>query len=100
MNRHCPSVDVLFHSAARHVGRNAVGVILTGMGGDGAKGMLAMREAGARTIAEDESTCVVFGMPKEAIALGAAEDVLPLDAIPSRVLSLVHANPRSAAAPA
>ena len=64
VNRHCPSVDVLFQSAARHVGSNAVGIILTGMGNDGAKGLLAMRQAGGRTMAQDEATCVVFGMPQ------------------------------------
>ncbi|MFB3818742.1 MAG: chemotaxis response regulator protein-glutamate methylesterase, partial [Candidatus Methylomirabilales bacterium] len=77
VNRHRPSVDVLFESVAACAGRNAVGVIMTGMGADGARGLLAMREAGARTIAQDEATCVVFGMPREAIALGAAEAVLP-----------------------
>lgn len=90
VNRHRPSVDVLFRSAARYVGNNAVGVILTGMGNDGAHGLLAMRQAGARTIAEDASTCVVFGMPREAIALGAAEDVLPLDRIPDRLLTMAR----------
>lgn len=81
VNRHQPSVDVLFHSAARHVGPNAVAGILTGMGRDGAKGLLAMRQAGARTVAQDEATCVVFGMPREAIALGGAEAILPLNSI-------------------
>ena len=98
VNRHCPSVDVLFQSAARHVGSNAVGVILTGMGNDGAKGMLAMRQAGARTIAQDEATCVVFGMPREAIALGGAEQVLPLEKIADRILTLAHANSRDGVA--
>ena len=74
-----PSVDVLFHSVARQAGANAVGVILTGMGADGAKGLLAMRQAGARTIAQDEQSCVVFGMPKEAIRIGAAQHVVSLD---------------------
>lgn len=73
-----PSVDVLFRSVARHAGCNAVGVLMTGMGADGAKGLLAMRESGAATLAEDESTCIVFGMPKEAIKLGAVEQVVPL----------------------
>ena len=73
-----PAVDVLFDSVAAHVGRNAVGVILTGMGADGARGLLAMREAGARTLSQDEATSIVFGMPKEAIALGAAEQIVPL----------------------
>ncbi|HTS30337.1 MAG TPA: chemotaxis response regulator protein-glutamate methylesterase [Bryobacteraceae bacterium] len=81
-----PSVDVLFVSAAEAAGRDAVGVLLTGMGADGAKGLLAMYRAGAYTIAQDEATCVVFGMPREAIALGAAEQVLPLDAIPAAIL--------------
>lgn len=86
MNRHCPSVDVLFNSCARVLGGNACGAILTGMGADGARGLLAMRQAGARTIAQDEATCVVFGMPREAIALNAAEHVLPLNAIAARLL--------------
>ena len=73
-----PSVDVLFHSVAKHAGKNAVGVILTGMGADGARGLLAMRESGARTLAQDEESCIVFGMPKEAIRLGAVERVAPL----------------------
>jgi two-component system chemotaxis response regulator CheB len=96
VNRHCPSVDVLFQSAAHHVGANAVGVILTGMGNDGAKGLLAMRQAGARTIAQDEATCVVFGMPKEAIALGGADEILPLDRVADRVLTLAHLDARHA----
>ena len=86
-----PAVDVLFQSVARGAGPNAVGVILTGMGADGARGLLAMREAGARTIAQDEASCVVFGMPKEAIRAGAAERVLPLDAIAGEVLALLEA---------
>jgi len=73
VNRHKPSVDVLFRSVARHAGHNALGVIMTGMGDDGARGLLAMREAGARTVAQDEASCVVFGMPKEALQLGAAQ---------------------------
>jgi two-component system, chemotaxis family, protein-glutamate methylesterase/glutaminase len=97
VNRHRPSVDALFHSAARHIGANAIGVILTGMGDDGARGLLAMRQAGARTIAEDESTCVVFGMPREAIAMGAAEHVLPLDRVADRIMSLSSAMARVAA---
>ena len=76
-----PSVDVLFHSAARAAGAQAVGVILTGMGSDGAEGLLAMRRAGAWTLAQDEASCVVFGMPREAIERGAAAKVLPLDRI-------------------
>jgi two-component system chemotaxis response regulator CheB len=81
VSRHRPSVDVLFRSAASFAGPNAVGVIMTGMGDDGAKGMLELKEAGAATIAQDEQTSVVFGMPKEAIALGAIDRVLPLDRI-------------------
>jgi len=86
VNRHRPSVDVLFTSCARELGHNAVGAILTGMGDDGARGLLAMRAAGSRTVAQDEATCVVFGMPKEAIALGGAEQVLPLDRIAEQLL--------------
>jgi two-component system chemotaxis response regulator CheB len=81
-----PAVDVLFQSVARSAGRNAVGAILTGMGADGAKGMLAMREAGAYTIAQNEETCVVYGMPREAVKLEAAVDVLPLDRIADSLL--------------
>jgi two-component system, chemotaxis family, protein-glutamate methylesterase/glutaminase len=82
-----PSVDVLFHSVASQAGPNALGVILTGMGTDGAEGLLAMRKAGARTIAQDESDCVVFGMPREAIRLGAAEQVVPLGRMADRILA-------------
>jgi len=81
VNRHCPSVDVLFRSVAKYAGRNAVGVIMTGMGDDGARGLLEMHAAGARTLAQDEASCVVFGMPKEAIKLGAVDRVVPLSAI-------------------
>ena len=81
VSRHRPSVDVLFRSAARYAGHNAVGVILTGMGDDGANGMLEMKQAGAATIAQDEQTCVVFGMPNEAIKRGAVDRVLPLQTI-------------------
>jgi len=84
--RHRPSVDVLFRSTARYAGKNAIGVIMTGMGDDGAHGMLEMKEAGAYTIAQDEKSCVVFGMPKEAIALGGVDRVLPLDRIAPEVL--------------
>ncbi|HET9107448.1 MAG TPA: chemotaxis response regulator protein-glutamate methylesterase [Steroidobacteraceae bacterium] len=87
VNRHCPSVDVLFRSVARAAGRNALGVIMTGMGDDGARGLKEMRDAGAATIAQDEASCVVFGMPKEAIRMQAAEHVLPLDALPEAILS-------------
>ena len=84
--RHRPSVDVLFRSAARYAGRNAIGVILTGMGDDGARGMLEMQQAGARTFAQDEATCVVFGMPKEAIKLGGVGKILPLQAVARAIL--------------
>ncbi|WP_322994672.1 chemotaxis response regulator protein-glutamate methylesterase [Castellaniella sp.] len=86
VNRHRPSVDVLFQSAAQVAGKNAVGVILTGMGKDGAQGLLAMRQAGARTFAQDEASCVVFGMPREALLIGAAEEAVPLDEISERIL--------------
>jgi two-component system chemotaxis response regulator CheB len=86
VNRHRPSVDVLFHSAAEVAGQNALGVILTGMGKDGAQGMLAMRQARAYTIAQDEASCIVFGMPKAAIDIGAAMEVAPLRDIAARVL--------------
>jgi two-component system chemotaxis response regulator CheB len=89
VNRHRPSVDVLFQSCASQLGPNAVGAILTGMGNDGAHGLLAMRRAGARTVAQDEASCVVFGMPKEAIALGGAEEVAPLERIPAALLRMV-----------
>lgn len=91
VSRHRPSVDVLFQSCASSAGPNAVGILLTGMGADGARGLLVMRQEGARTIAQDEASCVVFGMPKEAIALGAAEQVLPLSRIPGAVQGLVRA---------
>src|SRR5581483_3798278 len=81
-----PAVDVLFDSVARSAGRNAVGVLLTGMGADGAKGLLAMRRAGAFTIAQNEATCVVYGMPKEAVRLDAASAVLPLHEIADAAL--------------
>jgi two-component system chemotaxis response regulator CheB len=86
---HRPSIDVLFKSAARYVGANAVGVIMTGMGHDGAAGLKAMRDAGAATLAQDEATSVVFGMAREAIDLGAVEHVVPLSGITSKVLELV-----------
>jgi len=90
VSRHRPSVDVLFRSAARYAGKNAVGVIMTGMGDDGAKGMLEMKEAGASTIAQDEATSVVFGMPNEAIKLGGVDLVRPLGSIPADVLRLCN----------
>jgi two-component system chemotaxis response regulator CheB len=86
---HCPSVDVLMQSVAAEVGANSVGVMLTGMGSDGADGMLAMRRKGARTVAQDEKTCVVFGMPKVAFEKGGAESLAPLDAIPDAVLDFL-----------
>jgi two-component system chemotaxis response regulator CheB len=88
--RHRPSVDVLFRSAARYAGQNAVGVILTGMGDDGANGLLEMKQAGAVTIAQDEATCVVFGMPKEAIKRCAVSKVLPLHAVAGAILAHAH----------
>ena len=87
VNRHRPSVDVLFNSAAKHAGKNAIGVILTGMGRDGAEGLLRMRQAGAHTVAQDEASCVVFGMPREAIALGGATEVVALQDISQHVLA-------------
>ena len=86
VSRHRPSVDVLFRSAARAAGANAVGVIMTGMGDDGARGLDEMKTAGAYTIAQDEATSIVFGMPKEAIARGAAQKISPLDAIARDIL--------------
>jgi two-component system chemotaxis response regulator CheB len=87
VNRHRPSVDVLFRSVATQAGNNAVGIILTGMGNDGARGMLEMRNAGAFNVAQDEASCVVFGMPKEAIAMGGAHEVHPLKKIAAAVAS-------------
>ncbi len=92
-----PAADVLFNSVAKVVGRNAVGVILTGMGADGAKGLLAMREAGAYTIAQDEESCIVFGMPKEAIKLGAAAEVTPLSHVGRSVLNAMSVRQTLAA---
>ena len=88
-----PSVDVLFHSVAKHAGRNAVGVLLTGMGADGAKGLLAMRRNQAYTLAQDEATSIVFGMPKEAIRLGAADEVVPLEAVSRSIINALN-DPR------
>lgn len=87
VNRHRPSVDVLFHSAAQVAGKNAVGVILTGMGKDGAQGLLAMKQAGATTFAQDEASCVVFGMPREALHIGATENAVPLSEMSERILA-------------
>ena len=86
VNRHRPSVDVLFRSVAKYAGKNATGIIMTGMGDDGAHGLKEMHDAGAPTVAQDEETCVVFGMPKEAIKLGGVDRVMPLDRIPAAIL--------------
>jgi two-component system chemotaxis response regulator CheB len=88
VSRHRPSVDVLFRSAAKSAGPNAVGVIMTGMGNDGAQGLLEMRSRGAQTIAQDESSCIVFGMPREAILRGAAMVVVPLPRIADTALKM------------
>lgn len=90
VNGHRPSVDVLFESVAKYAGSNALGVIMTGMGADGARGLLTMRENGARTIAQDEESCVVFGMPKEAIRMGGAENVSPLKEIAEEIFRLLQ----------
>ena len=89
VNRHKPSVDVLFNSAAELAGKNAVGVLLTGMGKDGAQGMLAMKKAGAATFAQDEASCVVFGMPREALLIGATDQAVPLSEMSERILASV-----------
>ena len=86
VNRHKPSVDVLFRSVAKFAGRNALGIIMTGMGDDGARGLKEMRTAGASTVAQDEKSCVVFGMPREAIALDACGKVVPLDRIAAEII--------------
>jgi len=88
VNRHKPSVDVLFRSVAQEAGYNAIGVLLTGMGKDGARGLLEMRQAGSPTIAQDEASSVVWGMPGEAVAIGAAGEELPLQRIAPRVLAI------------
>ncbi len=85
VNRHRPSVEVLFHSAAQHLANRAIGVMLTGMGKDGAAAMLEMKQAGAHNFAQDEASCVVFGMPREAIALGAVDEVVPLSEMAQRI---------------
>ena len=90
VNRHKPSVDVLFRSVAKFAGKNAVGIIMTGMGDDGARGLKEMQEAGAATVAQDEKSCVVFGMPKEAIALGASDKIISLDHIPGEIMRYAH----------
>lgn len=92
VNRHRPSVDVLFASTAKYAGKNAIGVILTGMGKDGAQGLLEMKEAGAYNFAQDEASCVVFGMPREAIALDAAHEIADVREIPARVMHYLNAQ--------
>lgn len=98
VSRHRPSVDVLFRSAARAAGLNALGMIMTGMGNDGARGLLEMRNAGAQTVAQDERSCVVFGMPKEAIRGGGACEVLPLGGFAERIKAFAIADPRTQSA--
>ncbi|MDB5888254.1 MAG: chemotaxis response regulator protein-glutamate methylesterase [Rhodocyclales bacterium] len=97
VNRHRPSVDVLFLSAARIAGSKALGILLTGMGKDGAQGMLAMRQTGSWTIAQDQDSCVVWGMPREAMLIGGAQEVAPLKGIPERLLQRLRAGERRAA---
>jgi two-component system chemotaxis response regulator CheB len=87
VNRHKPSVDVLFRSAAECAGHDALAIILTGMGDDGARGMKVLHDKGARTIAQNEESCVVFGMPKEAIAIGAVDEVVPLHSVAAAILA-------------
>jgi len=91
VNRHRPSVDVMFRSVAQVAGRNALGVILTGMGGDGAQGLLEMRNAGARTLGQDEASCVVYGMPKVALELGAVEKAVGLEVLAREILQVSRA---------
>jgi two-component system chemotaxis response regulator CheB len=86
VNRHRPSVNVLFRSVAKSAGKNALGIIMTGMGDDGAMGLLEMRNAGARTVAQDEASCVVYGMPKEAVKCGAVQRTIALDAISGEIM--------------
>jgi two-component system chemotaxis response regulator CheB len=92
VNRHRPSVDVLFRSAANSAGANALGIILTGMGKDGVKGLLELKNSGAFTIAQNEASCVVFGMPKEAITAGAVSEVLPLQKIANRTVEYLESH--------
>ncbi len=89
VNRHRPSVDVLFRSVAKFAGRNAVGVLLTGMGSDGAAGLLEMKQAGAYTLAQDEASCVVFGMPRAAIQMGAVDEVMDIHKISKKMLAKI-----------
>lgn len=95
VNRHRPSVDVLFESAAKYAGKNVIGVILTGMGKDGAAGMLTMKDAGAYNFAQDEASCVVFGMPKEAIAVGGVHEIVPLQDMAKKVLGYIASTGKS-----
>jgi two-component system chemotaxis response regulator CheB len=90
VNRHCPSVDVLFRSVAKYAGKNALGIIMTGMGDDGARGLREMHDLGALTVAQDERTCVVYGMPKEAVALGGVDRIAPLGAISSEIMQFAQ----------
>jgi two-component system chemotaxis response regulator CheB len=92
VNGHCPSVDVLFHSVAEHAGKNAIGVLLTGMGNDGANGLLALRKSGANTIGQDERSSVVYGMPKAAFAIGAVQEQVSLELISRRIYTLVDSR--------
>jgi two-component system chemotaxis response regulator CheB len=94
VNRHRPSVDVLFRSVSRCAGANALGIIMTGMGDDGANGLLEMRQAGARTLAQDERSCVVYGMPKEAVKRGAVERSVPLSAIAAEIVQQMSRSGR------
>jgi two-component system, chemotaxis family, protein-glutamate methylesterase/glutaminase len=98
VNHQRPSVDVLFQSVARYAGRSAIGVLLTGMGADGAKGMMAMHEKGAHTLAQDEQTCVVFGMPKEAIRIGAVDEVVPIQHLPEAIFRCLQRPEKKPAA--
>ena len=95
VSRHRPSVDVMFRSASQVAGRNAMGIILTGMGDDGARGLLEMRQAGSHTIAQDEDSCVVFGMPKEAIQRGAAVKIVPLNRVAHEIETFARLGPRT-----
>jgi len=90
VSRHRPSVDVLFRSASRYAGKNAIGIIMTGMGGDGARGVKEMKDSGAKTIAQNEESCVVFGMPREAIKLGCVDSIVSLDDIPQETIKMLR----------
>jgi two-component system chemotaxis response regulator CheB len=92
VNGHCPAVDVLFHSVAQYTGRNAIGVILTGMGNDGAGGLLALRKAEGRTLGQDEGSSVVYGMPKAAFTIGAVQEQVPLNLISRKIHALVESR--------